>query len=196
MWLETNDQSSNEFISCLHDNFLTQIIDKPTFMTKDGLTKVLDLIIVDDDKNILEINYGPNLGNKEQGHLVITFEYDLTIFSKKSFDNRKFNFRKGDYDKMNKIIGNINWTDKFNNLNTQESYSLFLKLFKDICLECIPQKKIIQKFQPPWLNKLLFKEIKLKNQLWNKYLASKKNKDVLKEYNIQKKKVSKMIKQA
>ena len=56
--------SSIEFADCLNDNFLSQVVDKPTFSNS-----VLDLVITNDPTRIYEVEYRPPLGYSHQNQL-------------------------------------------------------------------------------------------------------------------------------
>jgi hypothetical protein len=71
----TNDENSEErkFLDCIQDNYLFQVINKPTRLRGSNIQSILDLVLTKDDNAIDEIEYQSPLG--KSNHCMIYFSY-------------------------------------------------------------------------------------------------------------------------
>ena len=60
------------FLECLRDNFLHQLVDKPTRHRHGQNTNIVDLLIVDKPEIVESIEYMNNLGNIDHWALYVT----------------------------------------------------------------------------------------------------------------------------
>ena len=145
---------SNLFLDCLHDNFLVQNIAINTFQNNvDETTNVLDYIVTDSSNRILLIEHHPPLGSIDHGHHVITFYY-IYLDSENIEKNKdpKLIYNKGNFNEFNAFLNQINWESIFSNLNIDECYETFLKIYNEGCRRFIPTK--------------IFKKDKFTNSAW------------------------------
>lgn len=70
-WLAKTD-CSTDFLECLRDNYLCQLIDKPTRVRLNQDSSMLDLLLVNDSNNVSSNEYLDPLGTSD--HCVLTFE--------------------------------------------------------------------------------------------------------------------------
>ena len=116
-------------------------------------------------------------------HHVLKFSYSTeSSESPKKVEKMRFNYIKGNYVEISDSMSWVDWEKEFKDLNTNEQYELWVKIYSDLCNKNIPKIKVNQaRRKPPWLNN----EIKL--------LIKKKKK---KEFNLLNKKWQKEIKKA
>lgn len=126
---------SHDFIETLTENALAQSVSEPTFTTADGReTNTLDLIISDDASRIRELRLGPPLGEVSQGHATIRFELAVSnSIDREKYQSNCFVLRKGDYQRMKLHLTSLNWDDILRNKSTEDAYSTFLEVYKEIC---------------------------------------------------------------
>ena len=74
--INNSDISAKEFLKCLNDCFITQNVIKPTFQINEfKSTNVLDLILTESNKRIVDLNHFDNLGALSHGHQILKFLY-------------------------------------------------------------------------------------------------------------------------
>ena len=163
------------FIDLLDDEALTQNVHFPTFkQADDTLKNTLDYIISDTPERVQELlGHGP-LGGAKQGHLCLTWNYQLAKPLKKSkISSVKFLHKKGQYIKINEMFNEINWTSLFQNISVDYCYQIFQEKYNEACEKFIPKKANSQnKQRAPWMNKELMRNIKKKKALWHQNMAS------------------------
>lgn len=81
-----------------------------------------------------------------------------------------YNYRRGDYGKINEELSNINWTDLFSNTDIENAVQLFYNKLYSLRDKYIPTRTIKSKnVFPPWYSKELIKIIKEKFKFHSKY---------------------------
>nr|XP_047144770.1 uncharacterized protein LOC124818251 [Hydra vulgaris] len=166
--LKQNCQTSRAFINNLQNNYLHQVVNKPTFqMAVDKPANILDLIICDDLDLIINIEYDAPLGQITKSHYILKWEINILNSYEKKFNNKRFNFRNGKYKEMNLMFYKVNWVEIFDKMTTNQCYEYFLKIYEKACKQYIPRHfKPTSSIKNPCINK------KIKN------LLRKKPKDV------------------
>ena len=96
-----DDSPGNRFIGSLNDMSLRQLVNFPTFRKADGtMTNTLDYLIKDSPERISTLYGSAPLGSSNQGHLTLTWDYELENTIENVISSRKFKYRYGDYTKM------------------------------------------------------------------------------------------------
>lgn len=151
-----------------------------------------------------QYNITPNLGGKtldlfisntccSTGHLkdpllpvdphhppfVITAPVSLPIQMMKRKPINKYNFRKANYDLINKHMNEVNWSALFDNLPSEEAVEAFYSMLSDIISPLVPLARTRSLDFPIWFTPQLVKIFKKKQRLWIKW---KKYSNV-KDYN-------------
>ena len=179
--------SASKFLDFLNDVSLTQNIHFPTFFQANGICKnTLDYVISDTPERITNISKGPPLGSSIQGHLILTWEYNLSSSNiTKKATSLTHNYKKGDYSSLNLHFNSINWSRELQNNNINDCYEIFLDIYTSACNKFIPKRIIssLPKFKKLWMNNELLDLIKLKNRLFYRNLASRwKHLELVHEY--------------
>ena len=114
-----------------------------------------------------------------------------------SFKREIWIYKKGDYEKYNKLISEFDWECLLqNSRNVEEACDNFTTEYLTMAKECIPSRLItIRPTDKPWMNSELRREIKIRERLHNKY---KRNKTLitLNKFKQQRNKVNNMRKYA
>jgi Reverse transcriptase (RNA-dependent DNA polymerase)/Endonuclease-reverse transcriptase len=195
--LEGEESQAGQFVECLRDNYLAQLITEPTFQKGDGtLTNAIDLIITDKEANITDIKHLPPIGSsvKGQGHHLIEFKFKLNTqkMSKKSY--LKYNYYKGEFDKMCSCLNQLNWNSIFKSKTIDEMYEAFMEIYDHMCEKFIPKRSSRVRSDKCWMTQEIKRQIKRKNQLWVINRNSKWSQESLQqEYKKCKYEVSKLI---
>ena len=142
-------QEEEDFLNRCDDFFLTQVISRSTFGPNGMCGNILDLVLTSDPERILEVNYGPPLGNVKIGHAIIKISNGIKVESEQNPCKRvvsRANFQ-GIRDEMNKV----DWDSTLNGLGIEEAYSRFLCVYKN-----------------GWISKETLNMVRQKHKMWYK----------------------------
>ena len=163
------------FIDLLDDESLTQSVHFPTFkQADDTLKNTLDYIISDTPERIQELSgHGP-LGIAKQGHLSLTWNFQLAKPLRKIKNSSiKFQLKHGQYTKINEMFEEIDWNKLLQNKSVNTCYSIFQDKYNDACEKFIPKKSNrLTKQRAPWMNKNLMDIVKKKKNLWHQNMSA------------------------
>lgn len=154
------------FLECLRDNFLTQMVDKPT-RVRDGQTaNILDLVLVDKREIVDEIQYRNNLGASDHVALLIKLNFKPMCTSSTTVQR---NFHKGNYDNIRKDLNEVNW-NLMTEMSVEESYSYLLKKVAESVERNVPLKRPFQgKKRKKWITKECLDSTHQKFKAWKRY---------------------------
>jgi hypothetical protein len=85
----TNKEHSEEqkFLDCIQDNYLFQVINKPTRWRGSNIPSILDLVLTKDGNAIVEIEYQSPLGKSD--HCMIYFSYVCSTMMRDTVNKKK-----------------------------------------------------------------------------------------------------------
>ncbi|XP_062579140.1 uncharacterized protein LOC134245717 [Saccostrea cucullata] len=196
MMTSSNIHSEEQkFLECLQDNFLFQMVNKPTRWRGTNTPSVLDLIITKDPDTVVDMELQSPLGKSD--HCVIIFSYVCRVDVKKTKKKRK-SYSKADYVGLKDEIKQTNWRhilgDGSENIN--EIWTKFRGKMEDLENKFVPTYEIgRKKNQQIPLDKETLNVIKEKNALARKYLVHK-DPDVRRNYNRTRNKAGKLVRKA
>ena len=101
-----DNSDEQRFIDCLQDNFMFQIIDKPTRWRGTNIPNILDLVITKDEAAVEDIEYQSPLGKSD--HCVVCFSYVCSVILRKR-EKRRRNYKKANFSDMKNEISNTDW---------------------------------------------------------------------------------------
>ena len=131
--LHATEESSLEFLDCMQDNFLDQVVHEQT-----RGKNCLDLVLTNYSSIVSNMRILAPLGSSDHNSLA----FDLDINVQTSVNNKeKFNFKKGDYDKYRLLLSKIDWDSKFRNKNCNEMWETFKDNLENLQNVCIPKVK-------------------------------------------------------
>ena len=122
----TNHQNEmnieNQFLTCIQNNFLFQLVDQPTHCRGLQTPTLIDLIITNDPNILGDIAFNAPVGNSH--HCVMLFKLYVNVFNINNEINKqdiKYNYEKGNYTGMRDFVKNCDWNVLFNkNSNVDE----------------------------------------------------------------------------
>ena len=123
---ETETTSVNEnhsatlFLEIVRDSYLFQHVTNPTRIRESENPSVFDLISTNEQDMVEnEIKYLPPLGKSD--HTIL--EFILKLYTDR-MDNQqqRLNYYKGNYEKINENLSQINWDKNFEGKSTNESW--------------------------------------------------------------------------
>ena len=169
-----NPKSADEdFIECLNDCFLYQMVENDTRITKDEKS-LLDLILTNDTDTISNIEYNPHIGNSD--HITLNFEVNLCVLEDPDNDQVRYKYHKADVNKL-KHLFNIDWDTTLANKTPEEAYQIFCRHYNEALKQCVPKSgnkiKHILPNKPVWMSYNTVKLIKEKQSAWVRYMNTK-----------------------
>ena len=160
------------------NNYLQQHVKTPTRARGSDKPSLLDLIITESSQTQVSSSLIVNEPFGNSDHSVITWKYLVSTTSTDSATNEaeeapKRNYTKGDYNKLNELLLDVEWSTKFNGRNVDECMEILYEEVDAVAERCIPRKKNTKWHdRPPWMTKAARKCIRKKRCAWNRYLES------------------------
>ena len=139
----TNSDKTKAFKENIDEKCIYQSVNFKTFQKSENeLTNTLDLIFTENSERIAELIASPPLGNIEKAHLVLKWNFILknSRLENRNYKGSKLAYKRGDYFKVTETIFEVDWDLLFSNLNTQDSYAEFLRVYNEVCEKNIPLK--------------------------------------------------------
>ena len=96
-----------KFLSCIHQNFLTQIVKKPTHQRGGQNPTLIDLIISNDSDFVYELVHDEPFGKSH--HDTLRFTIDIQTKKVIAIMTEKYVLSKGDYEGMRADMSKVNW---------------------------------------------------------------------------------------
>ena len=110
---------SQLFLDAVRDAYLIQHIDTPTRFRHGQNPHILDLLLTNEDNMIRNVEYHAGLGLSD--HVVITCNLQVNSQKQKKAEPR-FRYHKGDYQKMNQNLVEIDWESNLNSLTAEDAW--------------------------------------------------------------------------
>lgn len=168
----------NKFIETLNDCHLYQNVMFPTFYTEyEKPSKLLDLCITDSMERINSIERGAPLGSSEHSHVSLTWLYNVrnSNYNKRNkFVRSSLNYRKGNYDELNKAFSSVKWEELMADKGVEECNLMLIDAYNKACKEQI-QEKVIKKRTKPWMTTEILVLVKKKKRLMYNRQGSRSN---------------------
>jgi hypothetical protein len=141
----TADVEGTRLLEFANDNFLTQVVDKPT-----RGVNILDLIFTTDEDLVTQVSVRECLGTSD--HNMVTCELAINTSVEMAEGRRMLNFRRANFDKFRRELDLLQPPE----LDTVERmWSDFKAKYLAIQADCIPTKKAggnSTKRNPKWFN--------------------------------------------
>ena len=171
-WITPHDVNHSEFLflECLRDNFLHQIIDKPTRFRHGQAANILDLILVDKLEIIESVEHRNNLGASDHISMLININCKPVVHS---VESTKRNYYKGDYQAIRRDLSKVNW-ELLEELNVEDSYAYFMQNIEKIVDKNIPLIKTgTGRRKKKWLDRKCIDSVKKKHKAWKSYIHTR-----------------------
>ena len=127
---------SSKFVSCLQDNFLSQLVSIYTRYREGQRPSLLDLVIINEEQIVSNIVGSSALGKSD--HIVLNFDLNCYVEDKEDKPAR-YIFAKGDYEGLSDL-SKVNWS-KLDNLDTNAAWSAFADEIHEGMEKHIPKTK-------------------------------------------------------
>ena len=165
------------FLEALRDNYAPQLIMKPTRGRKGQVPNILDLLVTEKEEKISNVEVRSPIGKSD--HSVMAFTVNCKI-SASCARQVRYNYNKGNYDKIKDNLREIKLVDKLAETNdVEEQWEIFRSCVEKLRDDHIP--KIVNngkhKRGPVPLDGDTVGLIRLKHRKWEKYWKSRKDSD-------------------
>ena len=203
---------ASKFLSCVHKNYLNQVVRSPTHYRGTQNPTLIDLILSNDDDPIQNLYFHPPFGSSH--HLVLTFTINTPTTQKTACITPKKQFHKGDYESMRSYVAKSDeeWDKVMSDDKSLEDWSdTLVKTLDTVTALFIPEKcfnnpnKIQRNFHAPQtmlsalqMKRKAFKQYKKYPTIYNyntyKYYRNKVKSEVKKAKRTKEMKVAKEAK--
>ena len=161
------------FINCLNENFLEQLVEKPT-----RGDNILDLVLCSEINIVQNLTIGEPFANSD--HQIIRF--NLIVAKEKTKDNTiNYNYFKADYEKIRDYAKSRNWEKLVDKNDIEKSWLVLKSEIIQIRNEIVPKRKR-NKNKCKWINKEVVACRRAKKKAWNKYIKYGKNVNIYQQY--------------
>ena len=157
------------FISLFSNLGLTQCIKESTHYK--GNT--LDLLLTNSPHSVCNISLKAEHNLCFSDHLPIGFNIKSNVKRKKSSKRKIPNFKKANWDNLNRELSEINWTFLLSSHNIETCWNKFKSKLTEVCNKHIPSVTVKSDFQPPWFDSEVFAKCREKEKWRTKFKNSK-----------------------
>ena len=174
-------EAARRFLSCCQNCFLSQHVLSPTHYRGLQTANTLDLVLTNEVNMVDNMQYDDPVGKSH--HCVLRFDF-LGYADRLTTRARKYCYERGDYDKMRKILADVNWGELFLNKDVDQVWSAIEGKLLETVETCVPYVMMdgdgTRKRKPKWMNSNVMAQIRKKKKAFNNYLKSKDGEDYLK----------------
>ena len=121
------------------------------------------------------VEHHPGLGKSDHECLVFDLKCSKLIYKSSPV---VYNFYKGNYTKISKIISDTNWNSLLN-CDIKEAYTIFSKVLEIATKEHIPLKSNTARSKNIFMDREALKLRDTKKKLWRKYCRTKREVDLI-----------------
>ena len=182
---ETSLQNDNHkatifFESVVRGNFLYQHVKSPTHYRAEQTPTLIDLILTNEEGMVKNVVHSAPLGKSH--HQVLSFDFRASAEIEEGNGEARFNYSKGDYNKLKEVIKGNNLCEIIKDLNLTDGWNKFLETYNAAANKCIPKNKGKGKGKqtkrpPSWMNEEVRQALKEKKVTFAKYSKTKDGRD-------------------
>ena len=188
--LQGANRIERSMLEVAEDCFLFQHVKEDTRFRNDQ-SSLLDLTFTKEEEDIRNIQIMSPLGNSDHG--VVTCEF-VSEWKQKIIRRKRRMYHKGNYEKINEELLNLNWADLFQEKNVHECWEIF-KGELDKLIDIYVPLAIPKDYNEPWMNGSLLRLWKKKRGSWERY-TNRKGHYRYQEYKNDTKKFKKELRKA
>jgi hypothetical protein len=175
------------FITCINENFLEQMVDKPT-----RGENILDLVLCSDISFVQNLKVGEPFATSD--HQIIRF--DLMVSKEVTKENAiTYSYFKADYGKIREYASERHWEDLVDNSDVDKSWLAIKSELLDIRNKFVPKLKQ-NKNKCKWVNREVVTCRRAKKKAWNRYVNSGKKVEMYQQYVIRRRQCAAVNKKA
>ena len=165
-----------DLLECLGDSGLYQKVSCYTRVRENQEPSLLDLILTNEDDMIQDVVSRPPLGKSDH----VLLEFNLHCYTNvDEAHTKKFQYDKGDYDKMKEELASVDWETTLKDRSIDEMWCYIRDRVNDLVQKHIPRKEVKtgKIHKPLWMTYKALKAVKRKYNSWKKYTRTSQNTD-------------------
>jgi len=157
-----------KFFSKTLDLYLVQNVTQATRIRNGTQESLLDYIFTNEEMLVDDLQYQTPLGKSD--HVCLVWNYIVSVEEQET-QQRKFNYWKGDYNKINADLGSHDWEKIIGNDTVNDAWNKFKRILQETVDRNIPLLGIRKekKSRNPWLTKATKRYISKRNKAWRKF---------------------------
>ena len=156
---------------------LIQLINESTHIKG----KILDTLLTNSEQFINNITISNTKGLCKADHYTIKFKINLKVGRKKAAKIKAYNFKRANWDILNRDLSNVDWDSIINNRNSDDTWMNFKNTLTQLMDLRIPKITIKSNFKPPWFDADCYeKKCREKERLHTKFKRTKALNDEIK----------------
>ena len=177
-WLLNTSTSSIEqaFLDEFVQAGLIQLINESTHIKG----KILDILLTNSEQFINNITISNTKGLCKADHYTIKFKINLKVGRKKAAKIKAYNFKRANWDILNRDLSNVDWDSIINNRNPDDTWMNFKNTLTQLMDLHIPKITIKSNFKPPWFDADCYEKCREKERLHTKFKRTKALNDEIK----------------
>ena len=172
--------STNSIEQAFLDEFvqagLIQLINESTHIKG----KILDILLTNSEQFINDITISNTKGLCKADHYTIKFKINLKVGRKKAAKIKAYNFKRANWDILNRDLSNVDWDSIINNRNPDDTWMNFKNTLTQLMDLHIPKITIKSNFKPPWFDADCYEKCREKERLHTKFKRTKALNDEIK----------------
>ena len=169
--------STNSIEQAFLDEFvqagLVQLINEPTHIKGN----ILDIILTNSEQFINDIIVSNSNGLCKSDHYSKNFKINLKVNRKKTEKIKAFNYKRANWDLLNRDLSNVDWTSMIDTSNPDNAWMNFKDTLLQLVDLHIPRITIKSKYKPPWFDAECYEKCREKERLHAKFKRTKNMND-------------------
>ena len=169
--LTSPDPVEQSFVNTFCELGLEQLIKHPTH----SKGNTLDLVLSTETHKVINLTVFNDLSLSlcKSDHYLITFDIKYKARRKKSVKRTIYNFKRADWDSLNRDLRRTNWDSLLGNSDVDSAWINFKSHLKMLSDTHIPKIKIKSEFQPPWFDSEVYQLCREKERFRSRYKRTK-----------------------
>ena len=155
---------------------LVQLINEPTHIKGN----ILDILLTNSEQFINDIIVSNSNGLCKSDHYSINFKINLKVNRKKTEKIKAFNYKRANWDLLNRDLSNVDWTSMIDTSNPNNAWMNFKDTLLQLVDVHIPRITIKSKYKPPWFDAECYEKCREKERLHAKFKRTKNMNDEIK----------------
>ena len=169
--LSSSDHIEQSFVNTFCELGLDQLINHPTH----SKGNILNVVLSTEPHKIENIAVFNDLSLSlcKSDHYLIKFDIKYMARRKKGAKRTIYNFKKANWDSLNRDLRNTNWDLLLGNCDVDSAWINFKNHLKILADRHIPKIKVKSRFQPPWFDSEVYQLCHEKERLRCRYKHTK-----------------------
>ena len=170
-----NESYQARFFEITQDMFLVQNVFEVTRIRQGQQPSKLDYIFTKEEDEIVQLEYMCPLGLSD--HVGLKWKYNITLGTMQTQRRDRLAYWKCDFGAMTAYLDEINWEEKLNSKDVEESWKIIRNIYEDSVQRFTPVIKHRNKKKLPFMKKETKKLINKRERLFRVYSRTRRELD-------------------